>query len=114
MDAGCSLREYRAISPGDDLPGEAPGYDVVLVYNEFWREGPYRRTLEKIAHAEKVPLVDSSTLLFDARQSIEAEVEAKLQLQPANEAAYLMARKHCRSFLASIRVNASCLRPSLS
>jgi lysophospholipase L1-like esterase len=61
------------------------GASVVLVYNEFWREGPYRKVLEKIGQIEGIPWVDSSTLLLDVRRKIEEEIEAKLQLQPSNE-----------------------------
>jgi lysophospholipase L1-like esterase len=80
-----SLREYEQYLLEMINLVRRKGAGVVLVYNEFWREGPYRRVLEKIAKAEEVPLVDSSALLFDAQRRIEEDVEAKLKLQPSNE-----------------------------
>jgi len=79
-----SLREYEQYLLEMIHLVRRKGAGVGLVYNGFWRESPYRKVLEKVAQAEEVPLVDSSALLFDARQRIEEEVEAKLQLQPSN------------------------------
>ena len=79
-----SLRDYEQYLLEMINLVRSKGAGVVLVYNDFWRASPYLQVLQKIVQAERVPLVDSSALLFDARQRIEEEVEAKLQLQPSN------------------------------
>ena len=61
------------------------GAGVILLFNELWRENPYRTGLEKISRAEKLPLVDSSALIAEARRSIEEDLERKLELRPPGE-----------------------------
>jgi lysophospholipase L1-like esterase len=56
--------------------------DVILLYNEFWRNSPYQQALEKIAQSEGVPLVDTSALVEEARGQIEQHLEKKLNLEP--------------------------------
>ena len=51
---------------------------VVLLYNELWKDGPYRVVLEKISRSEGVPLVDSSALIAEARRKMEEELEGEL------------------------------------
>src|SRR5262249_2345933 len=48
---------------------------IVLLYNEFWRDSPYLKVLERISRDERVPLVDSSALIAGAQKSIEEELE---------------------------------------
>jgi Starch binding domain len=55
---------------------------IVLLYNEFWRDSPYLKVLQRISRDERVPLVDSSALIAGAQKSIEEELEKKLDLQP--------------------------------
>jgi len=55
---------------------------IVLLYNEFWKDSPYLKVLQKISRDERVPLVDSSTLIAGAQKRIENELEKKLDLQP--------------------------------
>jgi lysophospholipase L1-like esterase len=55
---------------------------IVLLYNEFWKDSPYLKVLQRIARDERVPLVDSSALIAGAQKSIEEELEKKLDLQP--------------------------------
>src|SRR5262249_32279368 len=55
---------------------------VILLYNEFWKESPYRAVLEKLAKSERVPLVDASALLAEARERMEEDLERKLGLEP--------------------------------
>jgi len=56
---------------------------VVLLYNELREDGPYRAVLGKIAQEERVPWVDSSALIRQARRELEAELEGRLGLIPA-------------------------------
>ncbi len=59
------------------------GASVVLVYNEFWQDGPYQKALERVAASERVPLVNGSALLAEARRKVEQDLERKLGLEPA-------------------------------
>jgi len=61
------------------------GAGVILLFNELWRENPYRTVLEKISRPEKLPLVDSSALIAEARRRIEEYLEIKLELRPPGE-----------------------------
>ncbi len=56
---------------------------VLLLYNELWEDSPYRAVLERVARAERVPLVDSSALIAKARRLLEEELERRLDLRPA-------------------------------
>jgi lysophospholipase L1-like esterase len=56
---------------------------VILLYNEFWEDSPYRAALKKVAETERVPLVDTSALVAEARKKIEEDLERKLGLEPA-------------------------------
>lgn len=58
---------------------------VVLVYNELWEDGPYKRVLQRIAQTEGVPLVDSSALIAQARRQKEEALEKELGLVPARD-----------------------------
>jgi len=55
---------------------------IVLLYNEFWKDSPYLKVLQRISRDERVPLVDSSGLIAGAQKRIENELEKKLDLQP--------------------------------
>jgi lysophospholipase L1-like esterase len=55
---------------------------IVLLYNEFWKDSPYLKMLQRISRDEGVPLMDSSGLIAGAQQTIEEELEEKLDLQP--------------------------------
>jgi len=77
-----SLREYDNYHR--EMIREAKSHDisVVLLYNEFWRDSPYLKVLQRISRDERVPLVDSSALIAGAQKRIEDELEKKLDLQP--------------------------------
>src|SRR5262249_60880430 len=51
---------------------------VILLYSEFWKDSPYRAVLEKVAKSERVPLVDASALVAEARERMEEDRERKL------------------------------------
>jgi hypothetical protein len=55
---------------------------IVLLYNEFWTDSPYLKVLQRISRDERVPLVDSSSLIAAAQKRIEDELERKLDLEP--------------------------------
>jgi lysophospholipase L1-like esterase len=55
--------------------------NVILLYNEFWTDSPYRAVLQKISDDKKVPLIDTSVLLERAKGAIEKNLEAKLGLE---------------------------------
>ena len=80
-----SLRDYEKYLL--EMINLARNHDagVVLVYNVFWRKGPYRRVLEKISRAKGVALVDSSALLAETSRKIEEELERKLDLRPPRD-----------------------------
>jgi lysophospholipase L1-like esterase len=63
------------------------GAGVILLFNELWRNNPYRIVLEKISAAQRVPLVDSSALIAENRRRIEEELEKKLGLIPDKQPA---------------------------
>ena len=54
--------------------------NVILLYNEFWTDSPYRAVLQKISGDKNVPLIDTSVLLERAKGAIEKNLEAKLGL----------------------------------
>jgi hypothetical protein len=58
------------------------GADVVLLYNEFWEDSPYKAALESISKQRQVPMIDTSALVREARKKMEAEIERKLNLVP--------------------------------
>jgi lysophospholipase L1-like esterase len=60
--------------------------DVVLVYPEFWVDGPYGRAARRVSQREGVPLVDVSKLIADERARRAYEVESKLGLRPDDNA----------------------------
>ena len=64
----------------------AEGAAVVLLDNELWAESPYRALLKTIAADTQVPLVDSLQLVADAREKMERDLEARLDLAPAPHA----------------------------
>ena len=51
--------------------------NVILLYNEFWTDSPYRAVLQKISGDKNVPLIDTSVLLERAKGAIENNLEAK-------------------------------------
>jgi lysophospholipase L1-like esterase len=63
------------------------GAGAILLFNELWRNNPYRIALEKISAAQRVPLVDSSALIAEKRRRIEEELEKKLGLVPDKQSA---------------------------
>src|SRR5919197_334538 len=58
----------------------ARGARVVLLDNELWEQSPYRPVLRRIASDVNVPLVDSLTIVNEAKNTIVAELEARLHL----------------------------------
>jgi lysophospholipase L1-like esterase len=65
-----------------DAAGER-GAEVVLLYNEFWREGPYRAVLARIARERSLPFVDASELMAAAQRETQRQLELELGLRPA-------------------------------
>jgi lysophospholipase L1-like esterase len=57
--------------------------EVVLLYTEFWEDGPYGRAARRVAAHETVPLVDVSAIIAGARNKHLEESEKKLGLDPA-------------------------------
>jgi len=78
-----SLKAYEQYHLDMIATARSHGADAVLLYNEFWTNGVYLRVLQKISRQERVPLVDGSVLLDEARQRIEEELEQRLDLRPA-------------------------------
>src|SRR5207244_8196377 len=58
----------------------ARGARVVLLDNELWEQSPYRPVLHRIAADVNVPIVDSLTIVEDAKNKLVADLEAGLQL----------------------------------
>jgi len=77
-----SLRDYDRHHREMISVARSRNISIVLLYNEFWRDSPYLKVLQKISRDERVPLVDSSALIAGAQKSIEEELEKKLDLQP--------------------------------
>jgi lysophospholipase L1-like esterase len=77
-----SLREYDNYHREMIKVARSRNISIVLLYNEFWRDSPYLKVLQKISRDERVPLVDSSALIAGAQKWIEDELEKKLDLQP--------------------------------
>jgi lysophospholipase L1-like esterase len=84
------LEPWTRVSPADyeknvlemiSLAGERNA-SVILLYSEFWKDSPYRAVLAKVAKSERVPLVDTSALVADARKTTEEDLERKLGLEP--------------------------------
>lgn len=55
----------------------------ILLHNELRPGSPYQSLLEKISLEENVTLVDNCTVIGEARQQIETDMEQKLGLQSA-------------------------------
>ena len=77
-----SLRDYDRRHREMISIARSRNIGIVLLYNEFWADSPYLKVLQRISRDEGVPLVDSSVLLAAAQESIEDELEKKLELQP--------------------------------
>lgn len=75
-DYESNIREMIALTRSH---GAAP----IMLYNELRQGTPYQLALEKISREEGVALVDSSTLIAEARRRIETELEEKLNLKPS-------------------------------
>jgi lysophospholipase L1-like esterase len=80
-----SLREYETYHRQMLELAREMDSAVVLLYNHFWLQSPYRRTLQRLSAEEGVPLVDSSVLIERRRQRIHAALEASLDLAPAGD-----------------------------
>ena len=61
----------------------ARGARAVLLDNELWSDSPYRPVLRAIAADTQVPLVDSLSLVADARTKMLRDLETRLGLTPA-------------------------------
>jgi lysophospholipase L1-like esterase len=61
------------------------GAGAVLLYNEMSEQSRYRSALKNISRARRVPLIDSSALVAQARREAEQGLESKLALQPRGE-----------------------------
>jgi lysophospholipase L1-like esterase len=57
----------------------------ILLHNDLRPGSPYQARLQKISREESVPLVDSCELLSRAKRDIEAELQRRLGLQPAEK-----------------------------
>ena len=77
-----SLRDYDRHHREMISVARSRNISIVLLYNEFWKDSPYLKVLQRIARDERVPLVDSSALIAGAQKNIEEELEKKLDLQP--------------------------------
>ena len=77
-----SLRDYDNYHREMIKVARSRNISIVLLYNEFWRDSPYLKVLQRISRDERVPLVDSSALIAGAQKRIEEELEKKLDLQP--------------------------------
>jgi lysophospholipase L1-like esterase len=81
-----SLMDYKQYYSEMIEAATAEDASVILLYNEFWTNGPYRMALETVATAASVPVIDSSSLLATATHRIEDELERKLGLPaPADD-----------------------------
>ena len=61
------------------------GARVVLLDNELWDQSPYRPILKKISADTKTPLVDSLSIVADAKERMERELTSRLNLAVAND-----------------------------
>lgn len=83
QDAQKSLSEYER-NHGEMIDlATRHGARVILLHNELWTDGPYLKPLEAMARENGVPLIDASGLIAEARKGIEADLEARLDLQPS-------------------------------
>ena len=77
-----SLRDYDNHHREMIKVARSRNFSIVLLYNEFWRDSPYLKMLQRISREERVPLVDSSALIAESQKNLEEELEKKLNLQP--------------------------------
>ena len=75
-----SVREYKNRIASMSDAALARGMRVVLLYPEFWIDGPYLKPLKEISAELKLPLVDWSSLLAHAAQSKAAAREKRFGL----------------------------------
>lgn len=57
---------------------------VILLHPEFTKDSPFLKVLEKISGEKRIPLVDSSSLIAEARRKIEEDLERRLGLRPSS------------------------------
>jgi hypothetical protein len=74
-----SLRDYDRCHREMIRVARSRNISIVLLYNEFWKDSPYLKVLQRISRDEGVPLVDSSALLAGAQKSVEEELEKKIR-----------------------------------
>jgi lysophospholipase L1-like esterase len=88
------LEPYTRVSPRDyeanltamvQLAGDH-GVDVLLLFNELWIT-PYRDAVRRVAAREGLAWIDSQALIAKARAQRIRQLEARLGLSPASEAA---------------------------
>jgi lysophospholipase L1-like esterase len=80
-----SLSDYESnMSQLLDLAGDN-GTSVYFLFNEIWGGSPYRDLLERISVESGSPFIDSSSLIAQARESIEEELERRLDLVQPEE-----------------------------
>ena len=83
------LEPYTRVSPPDygknivEMIAMARhhGAGVILLYNQLWNT-PYRMVLQKVSKEKKVALLDSKSLIDQARMRIEEDLERRLDLRP--------------------------------
>ena len=71
------LEPWTRVSPADyekhisemTRLAEQHGADVILLYNEFWEDSPYKAALESISKRRQVPMIDTSALVVGARKT---------------------------------------------
>jgi lysophospholipase L1-like esterase len=72
-----SLREYKARILMISDAARARGIRVVLLYPEFWLNGPYLKALKELSAELNLPLVDWSDMLARASQNHVADRERR-------------------------------------
>jgi len=72
-----SLREYEAHILMISDAARARGIRVVLLYPEFWLDGPYLKALKELSAELNLPLVDWSSMLARASQNRVADRERR-------------------------------------
>src|SRR5262249_11966479 len=79
-----SLREYVARILMISDAARARGIRVILLYPDFWLDGPYLKVLKELSAELNLPLVDWSAMLARASQNHIADRERRFGVAPSS------------------------------
>ena len=74
-----SLRDYDNYHREMIKVARSRNISIVLLYNEFWKDSPYLKVLQRISRDERVPLVDSSALIVRSTKEYRGGIREEIR-----------------------------------